>query len=105
MNRKLKGTVLGILIVVAAVCSVLAFSNLGHADGENNKSILDGTCYVLRDYEGYVAVFVEDDPDIPMTVTDIQVYNLRELDRETLRTGLKVRSQEKLMMILEDLGS
>ncbi|NLW65016.1 MAG: hypothetical protein GXY26_02125 [Clostridiales bacterium] len=105
MNTKLKGAVLGVLIVAAIVCSVLAFSGLGYADGENDESVSEGTCYVLRDYEGHVAVFVENDPDIPMTVTDIQVNTLRELDRETMRTGLKVRSQERLMMILEDLGS
>lgn len=105
MNIKLKGAVLAILIVAAAVCTALAFSSLGYADGENDESVSEGVCYVLRDYEGHVAVFVEDDPDIPMTVTDIQVSTLRELDRDTLSTGLKVRSQERLMMILEDLGS
>lgn len=105
MNNKLKGAVLGIFIVAAAVCAVLAFSGLGYADSETDESFADEICYVLRDYEGYVAVFVENDPDIPMTVTDIQVDTLRELDRETLRTGLKVRSQERLLMMLEDLGS
>lgn len=61
--------------------------------------------YVLRDYEGYVAVFVENDPRCPMTVTDIEVSTLRELDRRLLQTGMKVSSHENLMMTLEDLGS
>ncbi len=63
------------------------------------------TCYVLRDYEGYVAIYVENDPSCPMTVTDIQVSTLRELDKTLLETGLKIYSREKLMMMLEDLGS
>ena len=63
------------------------------------------TCYVLRDYEGYVAIFVENDPACPMTVTDIQVSTLRELDKKLLETGMKLYSRERLMMTLEDLGS
>jgi hypothetical protein len=65
----------------------------------------DATCYVLRDYEGYVAIYVENDPSCPMTVTDIQVSTLREIDKTLLETGLKLYSREKLMMTLEDLGS
>ncbi|MEG1316711.1 MAG: hypothetical protein RSC86_04975 [Oscillospiraceae bacterium] len=60
---------------------------------------------MLRFFEGYVAVFVENDPSCPMTVTDIQVSTLRELDRNLLQTGMKVRTHERLMMTLEDLGS
>lgn len=61
--------------------------------------------YVLRDFEGYVAVFVENDPGCPMTVTDIEVSTLRELDKRLLQTGMKISSHERLMMTLEDLNS
>ena len=61
--------------------------------------------YVLRDFEGYVAVFVENDPNCPMTVTDIEVDTLRELDKRLLQTGMKISSHERLMMTLEDLNS
>lgn len=105
MGRKLKCAVLGILMAGACVCAVFAFSDTGYASADGSQAAAAENCYVLRDYEGYVAVYVENDPSCPMTVTDIEVDTLRELDRETLQTGIKVKSQDRLMMILEDLGS
>ena len=105
MNRKLKIAILGVLMAGACVCTIFAFSDPGYANTESQSAMASENCYVLRDYEGHVAVYVENDPSCPMTVTDIDVNTLRELDRETLQTGIKVKSKERLMMMLEDLGS
>lgn len=102
--NKQKKIILCVLVAGAAVSAGFAFSGMGYADNET-QAVEEGPCYVLRDYEGYVAVFVENDPSCPMTVTDIQTSTLRQVDRDTLQTGLKIRSKERLMMILEDLGS
>lgn len=105
MSRKLKGAILGILIAGACVCAAFAFTDPGYADTDVESTAVSENCYVLRDYEGHVAVYVENDPSCPMTVTDIDVNTLRELDRQTLQTGIKIKSKERLMMLLEDLGS
>lgn len=105
MLNKQKKIILCILVIGAATSAGFAFSGISYAENDEMQAVEEGPCYVLRDYEGYVAVFVENDPSCPMTVTDIQTSTLRQVDRDTLQTGLKIRSQERLIMILEDLGS
>lgn len=61
--------------------------------------------YVLREYEGCVAVFSSVGDTSPMTLTDIEVGTLREADRQILNTGLAVADREELLTLLEDLGS
>lgn len=107
MSNRIKAPFLGFLALCAVVLSVFAFAGTGRAEDEmiGNNAPGSENNYVLRDYEGYVAVFVENDPACPMTVTDIEVGTLRELDRVLLQTGMKVKTHERLMMILEDIGS
>lgn len=107
MSNKIKGVVLGVFMLCAAVTTVFALTGTGNAENQfiSSDAVGSENRYVLRDYEGLVAVFVENDPELPMTVTDIQVSTLRELDRQLLEKGLKINSHEKLVMTLEDLGS
>jgi len=109
LKTKIKMAVMGILFLFTVFLSAFAFINSVEADdsGEAVSTMAENkvTCYVLRDYEGYVAIFVENEPSRPMTVTDIQVSTLRELDKTLLETGMKLYSRESLMMTLEDLGS
>ena len=110
MKVKIKIAIIGMLLLAAVfLCAFAVIDNIKTSDGGETASCLNEsqpeTCYVLRDYEGYVAIYVENDPSRPMTVTDIQVSTLRELDKKLLETGLKLYSREKLMMTLEDLGS
>lgn len=109
----MKGKVKTILIGALCLCSVFfaafALIDLNKAESEGAAvpcmAQSNENNYVLRDYEGYVAIFVENDPSCPMTVTDIPVSTLRELDKMLLQTGMKIASRERLMMTLEDLGS
>lgn len=105
MSKKLKALLLGVVVLGSCVTAVFAFSGPITAENEGSQIVAEDTKYVLREYEGYVAVFVENEPSIPMTVTDISVSTLRKLDRETLQIGLKVKTHERLMMILEDFSS
>lgn len=109
MKNRVKMGLMGMLCVLTIFMG--AFVVIDFVDAESSVEVAayvsDGTriCYVLREYEGYVAIFIENNPASPMTVTDIPVSTLRELDRRLLETGMKLYSQEKLMMTLEDLGS
>lgn len=109
LKAKFKMVIIGILClftVFFAAFVIIDFRKEGDS-GEAVSAMAQSReiCYVLRDYEGYVAVYVENDPTCPMTVTDIQVSTLRELDKMLLETGMKLYSRERLMMTLEDLGS
>ena len=101
--------ILGIICLFTVFLAAFVIIDFGRAEdsGEVVSAMAENSeiCYVLRDYEGYVAIFVENDPTCPMTVTDIQVSTLRELDKMLLETGMKLYSRERLMMTLEDLGS
>jgi len=109
LKTKIKMAVMGILFLFTVFLSALAIISSVEADDSGQTASCmaqnEVTCYVLRDYEGYVAIFVENQPARPMTVTDIQVSTLRELDKTLLETGMKLYSRESLMMTLEDLGS
>lgn len=109
MKTKTRAFLLGIAFITALTfASAAIVSQVAAKSLESELSCFSGGAenrYVLRDYEGYVAVFVENNPDCPMTVTDIQVSTLRELDKRLLQTGMKVQSHERLIMTLEDLGS
>lgn len=110
MNSKVKAAVLALSFVCASAFAATAVISRVSADAKGAEAVFaeqaeEDKSYVLRDYEGYVAVFVENDPNCPMTVTDIQVSTLRELDKSLIQTGMKVKSHERLVMTLEDLGS
>ena len=109
MKAKVKIAIIGMLFLISMVLSAFVIADtVKTEDGGDTVSCMtesEATCYVLREYEGYVAIYVENDPACPMTVTDIQVSTLRELDKTLLETGIKLYSRERLMMTLEDLGS
>lgn len=109
MKAKVKIAIIGILFLISMVLSAFVIADTVKAENVDDAVSCmtenEATCYVLREYEGYVAIYVENDPSCPMTVTDIQVSTLRELDRTLLETGIKLYSRERLMMTLEDLGS
>ena len=60
--------------------------------------------FVLREFEGRVAVF-SPGRDMPLSVTGIELSTLRKQDRELLFEGLAAGNREELLMLLEDLGS
>jgi len=105
MSNKIKGAVLALALAAAVSCPVAAFAFGGGEEEASVQAAETENSYVLRDYEGYVAIFVENEPELPVTVTDIQVSTLRELDRNLLVTGMKVEGHEELVMLLEDIGS
>ena len=109
MKSKFKMAIIGVLCLFTVFLAAFVIVDFVKANdgGEAVTAMAESgeTCYVLRDYEGYVAIFVENDPTCPMTVTDIQVSTLRALDKTLLETGMKIYSRERLIMTLEDIGS
>lgn len=58
-------------------------------------------CYVLRDYDGKLAVFHKEGLE-PVEVFDVFVESLPEMDREILRNGLETTSKKQLLLWIED---
>ncbi len=109
MNNKVKVSLLGFVFLCAVISSVFAAYSTTSAETENeiinSEAVGSRSSYLLRDFEGLVAVYMENEPDVPMTITSIEVSTLREYDQMLLKTGMKVETHERLVMILEDLGS
>lgn len=111
MKLRLKITLVGILFICAVFSA--AFSTVRYVKAEKSGEIAecmtesesDSESYILKEYEGHVAVYMGNEPNKPVTVTGIQVSTLREMDRKLLQTGIKIASHDRLMMTIEDLGS
>lgn len=110
---KLGGTAL--LACTAAVCAWAALGGItGQAPERESAAAaysyvpscsLAEAEYVLREYDGCVAVFASVGDTSPITLTDIEVGTLRDADRQILSTGLAVADREELLTLLEDLGT
>ena len=61
--------------------------------------------YILRAYNGHIAVFYGDIIDSPGIETTIEIGSLRTVDREKLEKGITVNSYDEVLKLLEDFGS
>lgn len=65
---------------------------------------LEGAAYILRESDGYVAVFSAQ-PEKILEITNIPVSNLRAGDQALLETGIAAADKQALLELLEDFGS
>ncbi|MDP4108980.1 MAG: hypothetical protein Q8878_03015 [Bacillota bacterium] len=61
--------------------------------------------YIMKMYNGNVAVYDASAQDSPLYVTGIDGRTLRDADREAFEKGVVVGSDEELASMLEDYGS
>ena len=98
-----------ILLCVLLICAALTmavFTALGFAPRSGGEPALGRELrYVLGESGGNIAVYSSADPDEPVTVTNIELAQLREADRAEIRAGLIVGTESELLQLLEDLGS
>ena len=70
-----------------------------------NPPVVSEGSFVLGESNGNRAVFANGDMQNPLTVTNIELDQLREADRSMISAGLVAGSESELMQLLEDLGS
>ena len=70
-----------------------------------NRLRAESAEFFLRSSGGYVAVYTGQKEKEPVTVTAIEVSNLRGADRAMLEKGIPVSDKSELLELLEDLGS
>ena len=71
---------------------------------DNAKSTEAGSGYILREYQGEIAVFQDGETE-PGMLTGIPVSMLRSTDKAALNQGIRVESVQDVASLLEDLGS
>ncbi len=62
----------------------------------------DAVCFVLREYNGYVAL-LEEGVDEPLAVYKTPIDQLYPADAELLREGIRLQNRAELSRLIEDL--
>ena len=100
------------IILCAALCAVAltmaVFTLAGFSPNGPSRARLpqvsEGS-FVLGELDGNIAVFAGGNMQTPITVTNIELDQLREADRSLISAGLVAGSESELLQLLEDLGS
>ena len=61
--------------------------------------------YILKAYDGRIAVFSSENPGKPVSETDILISSLRAVDQKKLTAGIHAETYEQIVRLLEDFGS
>lgn len=64
-----------------------------------------GTEYLLKNRDGFIAVYKAETDRDPVSVTSIELAGLRKADRAMIEKGIPVLDRVELLKLLEDLGS
>lgn len=112
MGLKLRVALLTCLAATAAYTGVEAYRSIVPAVEEVPEEVYasfegreTSAEFFLRPCNGFVAVYGGRREKTPVTVTDIEVINLRGADRALLQKGIPVENRRELLRLLEDLGS
>lgn len=102
MLRKI-WTVLGCLFAFALLLLVVTLPRPKNTEDLPSSSQGESTqpSYLVKAYQGKVAVFRFGE-EVPLEVRDSHVDQFPEADRDLLKQGIPVHSEEELQRILED---
>ena len=89
-----------LLAVFAILCLGIVMADLGVMPVSAAEP-----AYLLREYEGVIAIYSPADAPRPATVTDIRVADLPRGDRLELRSGIGVTDFGAVVRLLEDYGA
>jgi len=93
------------LCALALTMAVFTLSGFSPSRPSHKLPELSEGSFVLGESDGNIAVFANGNMESPITVTNIELDQLREADRSMISAGLVAGSESELMQLLEDLGS
>ena len=76
----------------------------GAAAFASDGGLEDGEVFILREFNGYIAIFRFPEVDHPDVITSIDTRTLRRVDYLEMQTGIRVEGWENLQRMLEDFG-
>lgn len=115
MELKWKLSVLTLLVLGAILSSGAAISSFAAAQARREAQIqlpdvgaqytdYDSAAYILKEQDGYVAVF-SSNSEKPLETTSIPVSGLRQADQALLKQGITAADRQAVLALLEDFGS
>ena len=81
-------------------CALISVLITGIFFYENSTA---GNYYILREYEGQLAVFINDS-DIPSEILPQEFDSFSLKDKEKLKAGIKAQSEAELYRLIEDFS-
>lgn len=110
MKKSLKVSI--VFLVSSLVCFTIILSffikslknNQTNSSKENDKSPNNSLSYIVKDFNGSVAVFEPENPK-PVKITNVYTSHLPMSDQKMLSHGIRVNNQTELNTLLEDLGN
>ncbi len=101
----LKRSIAAVLITLTAIAvTVASGAEKDTPKAVSNDSLAPEFLYVVREYDGKVAVFTPDS-ELPEEIYETYVSSLPEIDREYLSKGIYIKTGTELEEIIEDLTS
>ena len=112
MLLKRQLTVLSLLVVGAVLCMTATAQSFLRREAaekfmpaaEEKYSNYDAATYILKEQDGYVAVFSSNGSRL-LEMTSIPVSSLRRADQYLLESGIAADSRETMLTLLEDFNS
>lgn len=112
MLLKRQLTILSLLMVGALLCVTATMQSFLQREAaekflpavEEKYSSFDTAAYILKEQDGYVAVF-SSNTDQLLEMTAIPVSTLGRTDRALLESGITAADRQALLRLLEDLNS
>lgn len=100
MKTPFRALILCIVFLLTFI--IFGFSvTVGRADNTISKEEVGNTGYLLREYEGRLAIFKENQSD-PIKKFEVYIEELPERDIAKLKVGIKTDSFEGAMRLAED---
>lgn len=88
------------LTLFAALSLTVVLGSVGVLD-----AAAAGEEYLLREHEGYIAIYYPAETKAPTTMTDIRVSDLPLTDRLELKNGVGAADYAAVVQLLEDYGA
>jgi len=101
-----------VFLILSIICFAIIFAffikdlkdNQISRSKEFDKSPDNSLSYIVKDFNGSVAVFEPENPT-PVRVTGVYTSHLPKSDQKMLSSGIKVKTRSELNSLLEDLGN
>ena len=102
MSNRIRIAICSILLGITfiAIIYIIGINLADHANSTNINEI-SGMEYVLKDYDGRLAVFKTGQEE-PELVFDVFVSTLPEYDQTALQSGVAAKDLEELNRLIED---
>lgn len=100
-------TVIAVIFALAAVFSIvfLTVSSLNTQDGAVSDGPKQINGYLVKEYEGKIAVFEQHGTDPVFVLDNPRIRDLPAYDRALLAVGIPVKNTEELGSLIEDYDS